>query len=109
MSISLGSSSLYSQSAGVISDKVKTEQLQEKLQLNNGTDDELMEACKSFESYLLTQVMKSMEKTIPGREDKSPYLEHFGDFLYDEYAKAATETQSLGIAQMLYESMKRNA
>ncbi|HHU71006.1 MAG TPA: hypothetical protein GXZ21_03100 [Clostridiales bacterium] len=109
MNISIGSNSLYSQSINVVSDKIKTGQLQDKLQANNGTDDELMEACKSFESYLLTQVMKSMEKTIPGREDKGPYLEQFGDFLYDEYAKAATESQSLGIAQMLYESIKRNA
>src|SRR5690554_5818775 len=105
MNISIGSNSLYSQSINVVSDKIKTGQLQAK----NGTDDELMEACKNFESYLLTQVMKSMEKTIPGREDKGPYLEQFGDFLYDEYAKAATESQSLGIAQMLYESIKRNA
>ena len=109
MNISIGSNSLYSQSINVVSDKIKTGQLQDKLQANNGTDDELMEACKSFESYLLTQVMKAMEKTIPGREDKGPYLEQFGYFLYDEYAKAATESQSLGIAQMLYESIKRNA
>lgn len=109
MNISIGSDSLYSQSINVVSDNIKTGQLQDKIKVNNPTDDELMEACKSFETYLMTQVMKSMEKTIPGREDKGPYLEQFGDFLYDEYAKTATETQSLGIAQMLYESMKRNA
>ena len=52
--------------------------------------------------------MKEMEKTIPGRDDKNPYLEQFGDILYEEYAKDATEGEGLGIAQMLYESMKRN-
>lgn len=105
MNISIGSASLYSQSVSLVSDKIKVGQRQ----VDNLTDNELMEACKSFESYLLTQVMKSMEKTTPGREDKGPYLEQFGDLLYDEYAKAATDTQSLGIAKMLYESIKRNA
>ncbi|NLZ82071.1 MAG: hypothetical protein GX915_00225 [Clostridiales bacterium] len=109
MNISIGSDSLYSQSINVVSDKIKTGQLQNKLQVNNPNDDDLMEACKSFETYLMTQVMKSMEKTIPEREDRGPYLEQFGDYLYDEYAKRATETQGLGIAQMLYESIKRNA
>jgi Rod binding protein. len=67
-----------------------------------------MEVCKSFEAYLLEQVMKSMEKTIPYAEKKSTYLEYFGDMLYQEYAKSAAENQGLGLAQMLYESIKRN-
>ena len=29
----------------------------------NATDDELMDVCKQFESYLLEQVYKNMEKT----------------------------------------------
>jgi flagellar protein FlgJ len=35
-------------------------------------------------------------------------MEQFGDILYQEYAKSATENQELGLAQILYESMKRN-
>jgi flagellar protein FlgJ len=108
MNISIGSGTPYSLIAGMPRDQVKTEQLQEKLMKENASDEELMEVCKSFETYLLTQVMKEMEKTIPGRDDKNPYLEQFGDILYEEYAKDATEGEGLGIAQMLYESMKRN-
>ncbi|MBE5966694.1 MAG: hypothetical protein E7255_06970 [Lachnospiraceae bacterium] len=108
MSIAIGSD-MYSAAAGITSDQVKAEQLQEKLKKENASDEELKEVCKSFETYLLTQVMKEMEKTIPGRENKNPYLEQFGDILYEEYAKSATEGEGLGIAQMLYESMKRNA
>ena len=108
MSIAIGSD-MYSVAAGMASDKTKAEQLQEKLQKENASDEELKEVCKSFEAYLLTQVMKEMEQTIPGRENKNPYLEQFGDILYEEYAKNATEREELGIAQMLYESMKRNA
>lgn len=109
MSINIGSDSLYSASANLVSDKVKAENLQAKLKNNNATDEELMEACKNFEAYLLEQVMKSMEKMVPKDEDENPYLEQFGDILYEEYAQAATENEGIGVAKMLYEAMKRNA
>jgi flagellar protein FlgJ len=89
-------------------DRSRIDILEGKLQSKPTSDEELMEVCKSFESYLLEQVMKGMEKTIPSEDKKNPYLEHFGDMLYQEYAKSATENQGLGLAQMLYESMKRN-
>ncbi|NLP33984.1 MAG: hypothetical protein GX359_02195 [Clostridiales bacterium] len=109
MSISIGSGAMYPITAGISNEKVKAEELQEKLQMENASDEELKEVCQSFEAYLLTQVMKEMEKTIPGSDDKDPYLEQFGDILYEEYAKMATQGEGLGIAQMLYESMKRNS
>jgi len=108
MNISIGSGTSYPYLVGMSHDQLKTEQLQDKLKKENASDEELMDVCKSFEAYLLTQVMKEMEKTIPGRDDKNPYLEQFGDILYEEYAKDATAGEGLGIAQMLYESMKRN-
>ena len=42
-------------------------------------------------------------------EEKNDYLTQFGDMLYEEYAQEATDSGSLGIAQMLYDSMKRNS
>lgn len=73
------------------------------------TDDELMQVCKDFEAYFAEQVFKSMEKLIPRSEEKSDYMEMFGDTLTQEYAKSATEQgDGLGLAQMLYEQMKRN-
>jgi phosphoribosylamine--glycine ligase len=55
------------------------------------------------------QVMKEMKKTVPeGEDEKSPYLEQFGDMLYEGYAEKATENQGIGIAQMLYDAMKHN-
>jgi len=109
MSISIGSDSLYSASANMISDNTKAESLQAKINNKTATDEETMEVCKNFEAYMLEQVMKEMQKTIPDSEKKNPYLEQFGDMLYEEYAKNATENQGVGIAQMLYEAMKRNA
>jgi flagellar protein FlgJ len=109
MSVSIGSDQLYT-AANMMSSNVKAEELKEKIENSSATDEELMDVCKSFESYLLEQVMKAMKKTVPKDEgEENAYLEQFGDKLYEEYAYAATESKGLGIAQMLYESMKRNA
>ena len=108
MSINIGSNSQYFPAGTAATDGTKDKILEDKLKNLPATDDELMEVCKSFETYFLEQVMKGMEKTIPYEEKKNPYLEQFGDMLYQEYAKSATENQGLGMAQMLYESMKRN-
>lgn len=90
-------------------------ELSEKLtskDYSNASDEELMEACKSFEKYFIEQVMKGMEKTIPKDENESSgasYKNMFMDNLYQEYAdKAANIDGGLGIAQKLYEQMKRN-
>jgi len=88
----------------------------EKLQssINNtssaSSDDELMQVCKDFEAYFAEQVFKAMEKMVPkSEEDESDYMQMFGDTLTQEYAKSATEQgDGLGLAQMLYEQMKRN-
>ncbi|MBQ3104845.1 MAG: rod-binding protein [Lachnospiraceae bacterium] len=76
------------------------------------TDDELMDVCKQFEAYFLEQVFKQMEKTIPKNEESSDstsnLVDYFKDMTIQELSAQATEKESLGIAQMLYEQMKRN-
>jgi flagellar protein FlgJ len=108
MSINIEANSQYLMTGTLAAEKTKQNILEKQLQSKPTTDEELMEVCKSFEAYLLEQVMKGMEKTIPFKEEKNPYLDYFGDMLYQEYATSATENQGLGLAQMLYESMKRN-
>lgn len=80
--------------------------------LSNATDDELMDACKQFESYFLEQIFKEMKKTVPESEYSSnatsSMMDYMEDSLLQEYASQATETNSLGLAQTLYEQMKRN-
>ena len=65
-----------------------------------------------FEAYFLEQIFKGMEKTIPKNEsgDKSTenLLDYFKENTIQELAEQSTETNSLGLAQMLYEQMKRN-
>ena len=52
-----------------------------------------------------------MQKMVPENEESSSsdYMEYFGDTLVQEYAKSATnQGDGFGIANMLYEQMKRN-
>ena len=81
----------------------------------NKSDEELMDVCKQFESYLLEQVYKEMEKTTKifsddEDEDSSnaQLVDYFMDSTIQEIANQSTEQQGLGIAQMMYEQMKRN-
>ena len=78
--------------------------------MTNATDDELMDVCKEFEAYFLEQIFKGMKDTVvPAEEDTSMTMkDYFEDNMYQQYAKDATEQGNYGIAQMLYEQMKRN-
>ena len=89
---------------------VKANELKATLaNVENATDEELMQVCKDFESYLVEQVFKSMEKTVQrSEEEENEYMQYFGDNLYQEYASNISDKGDLGIAQTLYESMKRN-
>ena len=88
----------------------KTQDLKNSLDnINSASDEELMEVCKEFETYMLEQVIKSMESTIgKEEEDSTSYMSMFGDNLTNSYAKAILDQGEIGLAQMLYESMKRN-
>ena len=68
---------------------------------NTTDDEELMKACKSFEAYMVEQVMAKMEEIshIEGVDSKKDIKDK---------AEMLTENTDLGIAKMLYESMKRN-
>lgn len=111
MSISIGTESLYLQNMQSQA-TARTEKLSSSLNsIENGTatDDELLEACKEFETYLVEQVIKNTKSAMLSDEDsEGDYMKMFGDNLNQAYAEMITETADLGIAQMLYESMKRN-
>ena len=98
-----------SQQSNSLSNLAETSKLQSTIE-NAQTDDELMEACKSFEQYFIEQIFKGMKATIGStEEDESEYTSMFGDMLIEEYAKSAVDAQGYGVAQMLYDSMKTNA
>ncbi len=99
-------SSNYSEAVSALKNKL------ESTDYSKATDDELMEACKSFEAYFIKEAFKGMEKMIPDNDEDSTaskYVDMFKDNLYQEYAESATERgDGIGIAKMLYEQMKRN-
>ncbi len=110
MDMSIGSNSINSSMFGTINNDSKTNSLESTLKNSNASDKQLMDACKSFESYLLEQVYKSMESTVDkSEEENNDYLKQFGDMLYENYADLTAKNQSTGIAQTLYDSMKRNS
>ena len=109
-----GLSSIYTDVLKTQSDNDKLEKMKADWQKNNkGTDDEqLMDACKQFESYFLEQVFKEMEKTIPETDYSSNATGNMVDYykgnMLQEIATMSTDQQSLGLAQQLFEQMKRN-
>ena len=90
--------------------------LQDKLKdadYAKATDAELMDACKQFEAYFIEQMYKGMMKTIPTNENTSNYTATMMDYYKDQMVQAVAEETTnqnggLGLAQMLYEQMKRN-
>ena len=87
MDISLNTNLSYSSNIAI--DKAKTDKLKEQIENNQVTDEELMEACKSFETYMIEQVFKQAHDAVTN-DKKDPYLEQFGGLLYTEYAKKVT-------------------
>ena len=113
MSISMDSSSfLYSNYLNAATDATsKADKLTTSLKSNkltSSSDEELMEVCKEFEAYFVEQVLKEMQKTVHSSDEDSEYYQYFGDIMWQEYAKDISESGQLGLAQQLYESMKRN-
>lgn len=79
---------------------------------SKATDDELMNVCKQFESYFLEQVFKEMTKTISLAETSSSanstMMDYYKEQMIQTLASQSTEQNSLGLAQMLYDQMRRN-
>ena len=93
----------------------KASQLQNQIRnadYSRATDDELLNACKQFEAYFIEQMYKGMLKTIPQSEETSNYTSTMMDYYKDQMIQGIAEETSkqsgLGLAQMLYEQMKRN-
>ena len=112
----IDTSTLYSAYSGYTSSlsstsDVSAKKLEESLNssnLENSTDEELMDVCKSFEAYFIEQMYKEMKNTVKSEDDNNAYMQSFGDILTQSYAEDATESGGIGLAQMLYESMKRS-
>ena len=81
--------------------------------LSTATEDELMDVCKDFEAYFIEQMFKAMQKMVPESDnDISASSRQMQDYYKEQmtqtFAEQAAEGEGLGIAQILYEQMKRN-
>lgn len=103
-------SDVYASAANQTANKLK-DQL-EGADYSKATDAELLNACKQFEAYFVEQMYKGMMKTIPQNENTSNYTsmitDYFKDQMIQSVAEQTTKQSNLGLAQMLYEQMKRN-
>lgn len=114
MAVNIGSdiSNIYDTYGNISADSLKANLTDRDLK--NATDTELMDACKEFESYLVEQMFKAMEKTIMKDEDDesdsyiSGYTDYYDDIKMQQYAKIVTDKGELGIAQKLYDQLKLN-
>lgn len=94
----------------------KAEKLQSKLANGSAVADEeeLKEACKEFEAYFMEQVFNSMMETTKVFSDDeddgyaTKMVDYFKDFAVQELCDNVTDGDGLGLANILYEQMKRN-
>ena len=109
-----GLSNVYTDYLQQQTENVSSKKMQDTVSkdYSQATDEELLDVCKQFEAYFMEQVFKQMEKTIVKDESSSGHttalVDYFKDSALQELTKTSTETQGLGIAQMLYEQMKIN-
>lgn len=102
--------------AGMAANNASASKLEGQLKTGyeNASDEELMNACKQFEAYFLEQMFKAMQKTVPNYSTESmasssnSLMDYYKEQMIQQVAEDTTEQSSLGLAQMLYEQMKRN-
>ncbi len=107
--ISMNSTSnVYADASVAAADKLSA-------QIQSATsDDDTLQACKDFESYMLEQIYKNMEKTTKifsddeedGDTTSKMYIENFKDNYYQDLMKKMMSAgQGVGIAEQLYQSI----
>lgn len=71
-------------------------------------DKELKKVCQDFEAVFIGQLLKNMRKTAVKADlfGSQKEEEMFRDMMDDEIAKTASRTNSIGIAEMLYNQLR---
>lgn len=72
----------------------------------DSTDEELMDACKSFEAYFVQKMIEAAKKTTENEDEQGEYMQYFGDTLNQTYAEMIADSGQMGLAQQLYDSVK---
>ncbi len=72
-------------------------------------DKKLLDSCQQFEGYFIQHLYKEMEKTVDSSKSlfkKSQATTTFTDFLIEEHSKNISINGGIGIAKMMYDTMK---
>lgn len=108
-SINASYSDIYKTASNVSASKLEN---QLDTDYAKATDEELMDVCKQFEAYFLEQVFKEMAKTVSLSETSSSanssMMDYYKDQMIQTLAAQSTEQNGLGLAQTLYDQMRRN-
>lgn len=77
---------------------------------NKAEDSRLRQACQEFESLFLNHLLSQMKKSIPKSDlfGQSKDHEMMEDILDTEYAKALSQANGIGLANVLYQQMRQN-
>lgn len=75
-------------------------------------DKELLKAAKEFESYFIHMLLREMRNTIPDDDEnrlfpKSHGERIFQDMLDEEKARHMTQAGGIGLAQQMFQQMRR--
>lgn len=82
---------------------------------NASTDDEMMDACKEFEAYMVQQMFKNMQEAAKiFSDDEDDDSNDYVDMFSENYLQTISENmvnsgQGIGLAEQLYNSMVRNS
>lgn len=76
------------------------------------SEDELLDACKQFETYFYEQLFKGMEKAMVPKDDSdanNTMISYYKENLISEYSKQVVDQSGENsLSHQLYEQMKRN-
>ena len=84
----------------------------EKAKLKGQDDQKLKEACQEFEAIFLHKMLQQMRAGIPsgGLIGESYASKIYKDMLDEQYSKLIAKSPgSIGIAELLYQQLKRDA
>lgn len=104
----------FTQSQYDIAKEQKTSNKFDKIlasKINNKEEEaQLYKACQELESVFINQLIQTMRSTVPKSEflGDSFATETFESMLYEEYANKMSKTNTMGIAQLIYQQLKTN-
>lgn len=73
----------------------------------DSSEEELMEACKSFETYFVQKMIEEAKKTVENEDEEGEYTKMFADMRNEQLADTITESGQIGLAQQLYDNLKQ--